>query len=306
MQKKEIDLSIVIISLSTDKYHTKDNLKITLESLKPALKNIKSEVILVDNSTIEDGTHDMAKSYFPGIVYLKRDKLYEFGDNNNYGLKKAHGEYVLFLNNDVKLLDDKILSGMIEWMDSNSKVAVSSCALLNEDGKTLQRSGGSFPNLTKVISWMTFVDDLPILNQIFNSYHPNLDYFNKIHKQDWVTGAFYLARKDVIDKTGGFDLDYNAYVEETDLSYRVSKLGYETWYLPKWKIIHFGGKSYGGENSIIFELKNLKVFYKKHYPKWQLPILSFILKFGCLLRIIVFSLFKSNLVKIYAKAFKTV
>lgn len=306
MQKKEIDLSIIIISLSTEKYNSKDNLEVALKTLKPALKKIKSEVILVNNSTAEDGTFNMAKSYIADIIFLKRDKLYQFGDNNNFGLKKAKGKYVLFLNNDIKFLDSNILKEMISWMDNNPKVAVSSCALLNEDEKTLQGSGGSFPNLSKVIAWMAFIDDLPIINKLFSSYHPNLDYFKKPHKQDWVTGAFYLVRKDVLDISGGFDLDYNAYVEETDLSYRISKLGYDTWYLPKWKIIHFGGQSYGTENSIIFEMKNLKIFYSKHYPKWQLPILSFVLKFGCLLRIIVFSLFKPDLVKIYAKAIKTI
>ncbi len=306
MQKKEIDLSIIIISLSTEKYNSKDNLEIALKTLKPALKKIKSEVILVNNSTIEDGTFNMAKSYIEDIVFLKRDKLYEFGDNNNFGLKKAKGKYVLFLNNDIKFLDNNILKEMISWMDNNPKVAVSSCALSNEDEKTLQGSGGSFPNLSKVIAWMTFIDDLPIINKLFSSYHPNLDYFKKPHKQDWVTGAFYLVRKNVLDISGGFDLDYDAYVEETDLSYRISKLGYDTWYLPKWKIVHYGGQSYGTENSIIFEMKNLRIFYSKHYPKWQLPILSFVLKFGCLLRIIVFSLFKPDLVKIYAKAIKTI
>jgi GT2 family glycosyltransferase len=306
MQKKEIDLSIIIISLSTEKYNSKDNLEIALKTLKPALKKIKSEVILVNNSTIEDGTFNMAKSYIEDIVFLKRDKLYQFGDNNNFGLKKAKGKYVLFLNNDIKFLDNNILKEMVSWMDNNPKVAVSSCALSNEDEKTLQGSGGSFPNLSKVIAWMTFIDDLPIINKLFDSYHPQLDYFEKTHKQDWVTGAFYLVRKNVLDISGGFDLDYNAYVEETDLSYRISKLGYDTWYLPKWKIVHFGSQSYGTENSIIFEMKNLKIFYSKHYPKWQLPILSFVLKFGCLLRIIVFSLFKPDLVKIYAKAFKTI
>ncbi len=306
MQKKEIDLSIIIISLSTEKYNSKDNLEIALKTLKPALKKIKSEVILVNNSTIEDGTFNMAKSYIEDIVFLKRDKLYQFGDNNNFGLKKAKGKYVLFLNNDIKFLDNNILKEMVSWMDNNPKVAVSSCALSNEDEKTLQGSGGSFPNLSKVIAWMTFIDDLPIINKLFDSYHPQLDYFEKTHKQDWVTGAFYLVRKNVLDMSGGFDLDYNSYVEETDLSYRISKLGYDTWYLPKWKIVHFGSQSYGTENSIIFEMKNLKIFYSKHYPKWQLPILSFVLKFGCLLRIIVFSLFKPDLVKIYAKAFKTI
>lgn len=315
MQKKEIDLSIIVVNLSTDKYHTKELLKVTLESMVPALKKFNVEVILVDNSTIDDGTYKMATSYVPDLVYLKRNGLFNFGDNNNFGLKKAKGRYVLFLNNDVKFLDSEILKEMVAWMDNNKKVGATTCSLLNSDNKTLQGTGGSFPNLINVFAWMTFIDDLPFVSGLIKSMHPmhsvspfgqNEDYYRKSHEQDWITGAFYMVRREILDSVGGFDLSFDAYLEETDLSYRIKKQGWEIYYLPKWRIIHFGGQSYGGENALIFELKNLKVFFKKHYPKWQLPILSFTIKLGCVLRIIAFSLFKPNLVKTYAKAIKII
>lgn len=297
MQKNKIDISIIIISLSTDKYHTKKSLEITLKSLIPALKKVNYEVILIDNSTIDDGTSEMAKSYLPDVIYLKRNSVYSFCDNNNYGLKKANGRYVLFLNNDVKILDTNIFIEMVNWMDRNPEVAVSSAALLNTDGKTLQASGGLFPSLPRVFTWMTFLN---------NSYHPNVGYYKKEHSQDWVTGAYYFVRKEVLDKVGGFDEKFGAYVEEVDLSYRIKQLEYKIMYKPNWKIVHFGGQSYGTENSLIFELKNLKLFFKKHYPTWQLPILNILLKLGCVLRILVFSFLNPKLSKIYAKAIKTV
>lgn len=315
MQKKEIDLSIIIISLSTEKYHTKDSLEITLKSLKPALNRLSSEVILVDNSNIDDGTYKMSKLYFPDIKYLRRESVYGFGGNNNFGLKHAKGKYVLFLNNDIKLLDKNTLFEMVDWMNKNEKVGASTCSLLNSDEKTLQGTGGSFPNLFNVFAWMTFLDDVPFLNKLIKSMHPmhsvspfgsNEDYYKEEHSQDWITGAFYLVRKEILDKVGGFDEDYDAYVEETDLSFRIKNLAYSIMYLPKWQIVHYGGQSYGSENSLIYELKNLKVFFKKHYPKWQMPILNFTIKLGCVLRIIVFSLFRPSLVKVYAKAFKNI
>ncbi len=312
MQKNEIqlgykiDLSVIIISLSTDKYHTKDNLEVTLKSMAPAVRNVKHEVILVDNSTIDDGTLKMTKEYFSDVIYLKRKEVHGFGDNNNFGLKQATGKYVLFLNNDMEVIDSKIFEEMVDWMDKNESVAVVSSALLNSDKKTLQRSGGYFPNLARVFAWMFFVDDLPFLNTFIKSYHPAINYFKNSHNQDWVTGAFYLVRKTVLDEVGAFDEDYDAYVEETDLSYRIKEQDWDIWYMPKWKIVHFGGQSYGNENSLIFELRNLKLFYKKHYSKWQLPILNIIIKLGCFLRIVIFGLINPKLSKIYAKAFKSV
>lgn len=297
MQKNKIDLSIIIISLSTDKYHTKDQLDVTLKSIAPAIKNLNTEVIVVDNSTIDDGTLEMSQKYIKNLTYLKRNRVYSFCENNNYGVKNARGRYVLFLNNDVKILDTKIFEEMIDFLDKNQDVGVVGPALLNSDSKTLQASGGAFPNLANVVCWMIF----------FNSrYHPNLNYYKIKHNQDWITGAYYLARKEVLDKVGVFDEEFGAYVEEVDLSYRIKKSGFDIMYLPNWKIIHFGGLSYGNENSLLFELKNIKLFYKKHYPSWQLPILSLVIKLGCVLRIVMFSILKPKLVKTYAKAFRTV
>lgn len=315
MPKKQIELSVIVISLSSDKYHTKDSLDLTLKTLKPALQKIESEVILVDNSTIDDGTYSLAKAYFPELKYLKRNEVHDFGNNNNFGLKQAGGRYVLFLNNDVKFLDNNTLKEVVDWMDKNLKVGAATCSLVNSDEKTLQGTGGSFPNLFNVFAWMTFLDDVPFINKFIKSMHPmhsispfgsNEKYYVSEHAQDWITGAFYLVRKEILDKVGGFDEDFDAYLEETDLSFRIKNAGYDLYYLPKWRIVHFGGQSYGGENSLIFELKNLKVFFKKHYPKWQLPFLNLTIKLGCLLRIIVFSIFKPNLVKVYAKAIKII
>jgi len=292
MQKKQIDLSIIIVNFGNTKNYTKK----CLDSLEKAVKKINTEIIVVDNIS-RDGTLQMIKKDYPEVIYIRKEKAYGFGANNNFGIKVAIGRYVLFLNNDTEIIDKNIFSEMIEWMDKNPQVAVSSSGLLDPDKKTIQASGGAFPNLFRVIAWMTFLN---------NSYHHNLNYYKKTHNQDWVTGAFYMVRKEVLDKVGNFDEDYNAYVEEVDLSYRIKKLGYEIYYLPNWKIVHHGGVSYGTENSLIYEMKNIKLFFKKHYPKWQLPILNIIIKFGCLLRIIIFGLINPKLSKIYAKAINNI
>jgi len=292
MQKKQIELSIIIVNFGNTKNYTKK----CLDSLKNAVKKINTEIIVVDNIS-RDGTLEMIKKDYPKVIYIRKEEAHGFGANNNFGIKVAIGRYVLFLNNDTEIIDKNIFSEMIEWMDKNPQVAVSSSALLNADKKTIQASGGSFPNLFRVIAWMTFLN---------NSYHHNLSYYNKAHNQDWVTGAFYMVRKEVLNKVGNFDEDYDAYVEEVDLSYRIKKSGFDIWYLPNWKIVHYGGISYGSEKALIYEMKNLKLFYKKHYPKWQLPVLNIIIKFGCLLRIIIFSLINPKLSKIYAKAIKII
>lgn len=304
--KKNVDLSIVIINFG----NTKDYTKACLDSVYKTLSNISYEVIVIDNIST-DGTREMVQKNYKDVIYIRKDKAYNFSENNNTGFNNSNGRYVLFLNSDTEVLGRNTFKEIIDWMDSNPKIGAMSTSLYNSDNKSLQGSGGSFPDLLRVLLWMTFLDDLPFVDLIVKPFHPmhglsplgtNSNYYKKAHQQDWVTGAFYLARREALVKSGLFDEKYNGYVEEVDLSYRIKNKGYEIWYNPKWRTIHHGGASYGSINSFIFELKNLKMFYQKFYPEWQLPVLNFILKLGCVLRIVVFGLLRPKLKDIYLKA----
>jgi len=304
------DISIVIVSTNI-----KVLLRECLESVSAALKGMAGEVIVVDNAS-SDGTPEMVVREFTWVKLIRKKKNRGFGENNNFGMRIAGGRYVLLLNSDTKITDAKTFKEMVGWMDAHPRVGLASCALLNPDETTYQGSGGYFPTLLRVFAWMSFLDDLPGIDALVKPYHPlhgfspfykGEGYFKKPHRQDWVTGAYYLMRKKAMDEVGLFDEDFFLYVEEVELSYRFAKAGWEIWYLPKWKIVHYGQVTIGSEGAMVHELKNLKLFYKKHYPAWQLPVLTLILKFGALLRISLYALVgKFNVSKIYVKAFKTI
>lgn len=134
----------------------------------------------------------------------------------------------------------------------------------------------------------------------------NVDFFKTKKQMDWITGAFFMIRKETFKNVGYFDKDYFMYVEEVDYCYRAKKAGWEIWYLPKWSIVHYGGASSTAEFPLINEVRGLKTFYKKHQPSWQLGILRFLLKLGALLRICVFGILKGKeATKTYAKIFAT-
>jgi GT2 family glycosyltransferase len=307
--KKQPDLTIIIISSK------KDYLLDCLESLDIATRGIECEIILIDNVSM-DKIGELALKKFPKIKVIRRGTNGGFGENNNLGMRVAKGRYVLLLNDDTKIIDKNIFKEMIAWMDEHSKAGLATCALVNPDLTTYQGSGGSFPTLPRVFAWMTFLDDIPGLDNLIKPYHPlhsaftlhtNEGYFRKPHRQDWLTGAFLLMRKTAMDAVGLFDEDFFLYVEEVELAYRFAKKGWEAWYLPEWKTVHFGMITNGSEKATIFELQNLLLMYKKHEPKWKLPVLKVILKFGVGLRIILWSVMgKKEAAKIYVKAIKSI
>lgn len=304
-----IKTSIVILN-----YNTKD---ITVDCVKSVVKNTKKidyEIILIDNGSTDGSQSVLGKLATKNkrIKFIKNKKNLGFSKGNNVGLKKAKGEYVLLLNSDT-IVRGNVIGEMSSWMDKHIYVGVSTCKLLNEDG-TVQGTGGYFPSLLRVFSWMS-IEDIPGVEKLIKPFHPhrsksfykNSDFYKKQREVDWVTGAFMLVRKQVIEEVGGIDEDYFMYTEDTDFCFRAKQAGWKIMYLPKWSITHLGGKSSNSEFPIVSEFKSVKMFYQKHYPKWQMPLMTAFLKMGALLRMIAFAiLMRKEGVKTYAKAFSAV
>jgi hypothetical protein len=160
---------------------------------------------------------------------------------------------------------------------------------------------------------MFFIEDIPFLSARIKSFHPipgklygfkGKTYFNKIRELDWVTGAFLLIRKKVLDKIEGFDESYFMYTEETDLCFRTKKLGWKVVYNPNWEIIHYGGASGHNWSYVTAEFNGVKLFYRKHYPIWQSYVLRLFLKGGAFIRIFLYLLTNGKEAsKAYAEAF---
>jgi hypothetical protein len=298
---KNLKLSIIIVN-----YNTSTLLKECISSIRKSTKPIPFEIIVVDNaSTDKSDKYLSSLSSEKQIKVIKNKKNLGFSKANNQGIKIAEGEFILLLNSDT-LINDNIFPKLFEWLDVNKQAGIVSCKLKNSDG-TIQATGGYFPTLSKVATWMLFFDDLPLLNKLLKPFHPKAEFYpNTDFQLDWVTGAFFLIRREVIDKIGYLDEDYFMYVEDLDYCYRAKKEGWEVWYLPFVSIIHLGGASSTKAYPLISEYENIKLFYKKNLPVWQYQILIFLLKMGAVLRIIVFSLFSAERSKIYAQVYKKV
>lgn len=306
--KKGCDLSIIIVN-----FNTKEITRECIESIIEKTSGLNYEIIVIDNASSDGSVQtlkDLTKSLPNLRLILNKDNL-GFGKGNNQGFKIAKGEFILLLNTDTKILDN-VLGEMVIWMRNHPKVGVSSCALKNKDG-SVQGTGGYFPHLTKVFAWMFFLEDLPILDKLIKPFHPmhgqspfykGEGLFKIELERDWLTGAFFLMRRKVYEQVGLIDKDYFMYTEEVDYCYRVKKLGWKVWYLPRWKIIHYGGASSTREFPILSEYKGIKTFYRKHKPEWQTPLLRLFLKMGAFIRIFLFGALKGKEAAVtYVKAF---
>lgn len=294
-----MDLSVIIVN-----WNTKKLLEDCLSSIYKLTKDVKFEIITVDNASSDDST-DMIEKKFPKVILIKNKENLGFAKANNIGIKQAKGKYILLLNSDTYLIENS-LAKLTEYANCQENLGALAPQLLNTD-KSNQQSVGFFPNLPQIFFWMTFIDDLPF-GQNLKPYHVDHDSFYKKNQNvDWITGAALLIPKNVISKAGPLDEKIFMYGEDVEWCWRIKKAGFNIVYTPIIKIIHIGRGSSGkiSTKAFVGEFEGLKYFYKKHRSNISLQIMRILLKIGALARILIFgSLGRKETARAYVEVFK--
>lgn len=254
-----IDLTIIIIN-----YNTRLLLKKCLESVFENTKNIKIEIIVVDNGS-EDKSYLSLKKEFPRIKLIQNKKNMGFSAANNVGIRAANGNYVLLLNSDAEVTGGA-LEKMLAFAKTKNNLGVLGPRLLNAD-RTAQLSVGPFYTLP-ISAISLFRGDR------FLRSSPS-----RAMRVDWVSGACFLISKKVINSIGLLDDNFFMYLEEMEYCYRARKAGFDIWFFPSAEVYHLvrGSSPQGKEKVILWTFKNFKYFYQKHFATWQLGVLKFLL-----------------------------
>lgn len=273
------------LTISIVNYNAGDFLIKCLSSLKKAEKEIDFDVWIVDNAS-KDGSIQKAREMFPDYYFILNGKNLGFGKAHNIVLRKAKTPYVLTLNPDCEVLPGT-LKYMVDFMDKNSNVGISTCKIEKADGSLDIASHRGFPSPWASFLYFFFKND--------RLYHLTDRPMNKIHEIDSGVGAFLLIRQSALEKIGYFDEDYFLYAEDIDLCFRVKNAGFSVMYVPDVKIKHEKGISSGikkhsqlssGASSKTKNLamdyfyKTMTIFYKKHYARNYPFFFNWLVYFG--------------------------
>jgi GT2 family glycosyltransferase len=273
------------LTISIVNYNAGEYLIRCLSSLEKIRNELDFDVWVVDNASI-DGSIDKAKKEFPQFNFVINKENLGFGKAHNLVLKKAETPYVLTLNPDCEVLP-KTLKFMVDYMDRNPSVGISTSKIEKADGSLDIASHRGFPT-----PWASF---LYFFLKNDKLYHLSDRPMDQIHEIDSGVGAFLLIRNSVLGKIGYFDEDYFLYAEDIDLCFRVKKAGFKVMYVPDVKIIHVKGissgikahsKSSSNASSTTRNLamdyfyKTMIIFYKKHYARNYPFFLNWIVYLG--------------------------
>ncbi len=274
-----MDLSIVIVN-----YNVKYFIEQCLHSVAKAIKNIKAEVFVVDNNSV-DGSCAMIKEKFPWVKLIENKENKGFSKANNQALKLSKAKYSLLLNPDTVVEEDTFRK-CVQFMDDHPEAGGLGVKMIDGKGNFLPESKRSLP--TPLISFYKIFGLSKIFpkSRIFGKYHLSYLDKNKPHEIEILAGAFMLLRNETLKKTGLLDETYFMYGEDIDLSYRIMKAGYKNYYFPETTIIHYKGESTkkGSINYVIVFYKAMIIFAKKHFSKKNAHIFSILINLAIYFR----------------------
>jgi GT2 family glycosyltransferase/glycosyltransferase involved in cell wall biosynthesis len=204
-----------------------------LDSLFRHASRHLAEIIVVDDASPDDSGEKLPAVH--GIRAHRRAANGGFIASCNTGASLARGGILVMLNNDTRVVAgwlDELVDGFALF----ARAGLVGSKLLYPDG-SLQEAGG--------IVWR----DGSAWNYGRND-DPNRPQYCHARQVDFVSGAALAVPAALWHRLGGFDVLYApGYNEDSDLCLRIRAAGYETWFQPQSKVVHYEGRTAGTDTA---------------------------------------------------------
>ena len=196
------------------------------------------------------------------VSVLEYSHRFNFSAINNFAVKHANGDILLFLNNDTEVITPGWLEEMVSYAIKPEIGAVG--ALLLYPDNTIQHAG--------VILGIGGVAGHAHLHEKFDDFKNNKEAF-RVQEYPAVTGACMAIEKKKFLEVGGFDEKHLPIAfNDIDLCLKLREKGYKNLFTPYAQLYHYESASRGYEDTL---LKKLRFRREIHYMqrKWG-PILK--------------------------------
>ncbi|MGB2726927.1 MAG: glycosyltransferase family 2 protein [Halobacteriota archaeon] len=266
-----------------------NNLKECLESVeKTEYSNF--EVIVVDCLT--PGIRDFININFHWLQLISLDRDIGPSAMHNVGIKKVdpHAKYVVFLDNDT-VVDKNWLGELVSCMEMGSDIGGGQAKILLYDNPTVLNTNGNKANYL-AIGWPDG----------YGSMDSDDDMIREI---SFPSGAAMILRKDVLEKTGMFDVDYFIYADDLDIGLRINLAGYKVIYCPKSIVYHKYKFLKGRRNFYYLNRNRIQTFLKLYKTRTYFLLIPAILMYEVfVLGYAVLNGFVKELLKVYVDIIK--
>ena len=264
-----MDVSIIIVN-----YHSAGMVIDCINSIRAKTEKNTYEIIVVDNAS-GDGSVELLRETFPEVTVIASDINLGFGKANNLGAEQAKGKYLFLLNPDTLLVNDAI--GMLhEYLEENPNVGVAGGNLYSPDMMPTPSFCRHFDDLEREkrnASWGILLGGKVRDKLCLGASGKPMKEFNYTQtpeKVAYIFGADMMLPRALFERVKGFDPDFFMYAEEEELTWRITRLGYDVVCVPQAKIIHLEGATVKQQHE--FSSRQFKMrmngtltYYKKRF-----------------------------------------
>ncbi|MBK8506186.1 MAG: glycosyltransferase family 2 protein [Saprospiraceae bacterium] len=243
----------------------RDEIKMTSECVRSVLgstyRNYK--IYLVSNDTSDANLSRIKQSFRSESRVFFLDYPYEFNYSkiNNWTVGQIASDYIVFLNNDTKIISREWMEAMLE-MASSDKIGAVGCKLIYPD-KTIQHAG--------VILGIVGIGN-HAFRHLPSESHGYFGYLDIIRNYSAVTAACMMIGRKVFEQVGGFDeenlkIAYN----DVDLCLKLLERGYRNVYTPFAEAYHYESKSRGSDTSDVAKQERFQkevIYFQKKWASY--------------------------------------
>lgn len=233
-----------LVSILIPNKDQKESLKKCLDSIQLKTTYQNYEIIIIENNSEEEETF----SYYKELENRANIRVVTWKDNNNqgfnysainnFGVKEAKGEYLLFLNNDVEIIQKNWIEEMLGNCQ-RKEVGIVGAKLYYPDD-TIQHAG--------IIIGIGGVAGNIFLNQS----RQRTGYLHKASIQmnlSAVTAACMMVKRSTFERVGGFEERLAVAFNDVDFCLRIVQAGFLVVFNPRAELYHYESKSRGKEDS---------------------------------------------------------
>lgn len=258
---------VVILVLN---WNGKEVLKNCLKSLLKLTDYRNFKVVVIDNAST-DNSVEMVRHEFKSVDLLENKENLGFVKGNNigikYALRKYKPDYILLLNNDIKIIQKNWLKKMIKVAESDRRIGLVGCKLIFPDGR-IQWAGRK---REKNIFYLIFQTLSASLNPGIGMGEKESSFIGEVNT---VSGACMMIKTELIKKIGLLDESLSPFFQEdVEYSFRAWKYGWKVVYVGTSKVVHLQSYSFKRkkftDEKLYLALRNSMIVCKKYFGIWK-------------------------------------
>ena len=229
-----------LVSILIPNRDQKETLEKCLNSIWEKSTYNNYEILIVENNSSSPEIFNYYREIEkrPGVQILTWKEGFNYSAINNFGEKSAAGDYLLFLNNDVEVINPRWIEELLGNCQ-RKEVGIVGAKLYYPDD-TIQHAG-------------TVIGIGGIAGHAFlNMPRSRTGYLHKASLQmdlSAVTAACMMMKRQVFKQLGGFEERLSVAFNDVDLCLRTVQAGYLVVYNPEVELYHYESKSRGAEDS---------------------------------------------------------